>query len=261
MTALREEQGGREGRNDRAGRDDREGHGDAAGYLRVPWAVLDDYRCFGCSPHNPHGLRLRFALRPDGLVTRFRLDRGHESYPGVVHGGLIGVICDETMGNLIVLRLGLTAFTTAMRVRYLSSLSVGAEYRCVARLRGGEGDVGGRSGAPAGIGGAAAAGPDGPIAAGTSSTGLVHAEAEVLDADGVLLATATATYRPTPLDSARERMNLPPADADRVARALAAALPTSLPTSPPGGSPASPPPGVPAAHRVDRPRVPHQEEP
>ena len=44
----------------------------------------------------------RFTPHPDGLQARFRLSRSFESYPGVVHGGLTGVICDEVMGNLIV---------------------------------------------------------------------------------------------------------------------------------------------------------------
>ncbi|ETA00625.1 PaaI family thioesterase [Frankia sp. B2] len=194
---------------------------DPEDYLSVPWSVLADYRCFGCSPHNPHGLQLRFSAHADGISTRFRLERRHESYPGVVHGGLIGVIVDETMGNLIVLQVGLTAFTTALRVRYLAPLSVGAEYRCVARLRGVPDATPGRGDA-APVGGTAG-GTAGGVSGGRAN-GLVHAEAELLDEAGTLLATASATYRPTPMDTARDRMMLNPTEADRVAQALAATL-------------------------------------
>ncbi len=176
-------------------------------YLPVPWSVLADYRCFGCSPHNTSGLRLRFAARPDGEIdTRFRLGRGFESYPGIVHGGLIGVICDETMGNLIVLRTGLTALTTGMRLRYVTSMRIDTDYQCVARLLPGGPEA---TSAPAGVG------------------GLVRAESEILDADGALVASASATYRPISMDSARQRMDLRPEEFDQVEAVLAATRLTS----------------------------------
>ncbi|GLZ36525.1 hotdog fold domain-containing protein [Actinokineospora sp. NBRC 105648] len=145
--------------------------------VQVPWSVLPDYRCFGCSPHNDHGLRLTFAPHPDGLQARFTLDRGFESYPGVVHGGLVGVICDETMGNLIVLDRHQPAFTTSMRTRFVTPLLVGRDYRCVASLR-----------------------PDGGE--------LFHACAEVLDADDVVCATASAVYQAFSLDQVRHQLTL-----------------------------------------------------
>lgn len=159
----------------------------------LPWSVLDDYRCFGCSPHNPHGVRLVFTEHPDGLQTGFRLGRSHESYPGVVHGGLLGLVCDETMGNLIVLRTGLVAFTVSMRVRYLAPVAVGQSYTCVARL--GSGDDAGA---------------------------LVNTSADVVDPDGDLAVTATATYRKVPFATARSRIALSDPDGDRLDEAMSA---------------------------------------
>jgi acyl-coenzyme A thioesterase PaaI-like protein len=166
-------------------------------YLEVPWSVLDDYRCFGCSPHNPYGMRLRFRAHPEGLVTTFRLGREHESYPGVIHGGLLGVICDETMGNLIVLRVGATALTTGMRLRYLAPVSVDTAYDCVARLR--------------------------PT---PSAHGLLHAEADILDGAGSSVATASATFQPVPFDVARSRFALGADEAERLRDALVTTTPT-----------------------------------
>ncbi len=184
--------------------------------VAVPWTVVSGYRCFGCSPHNDHGLQLEFRSHPDGLQARFQFGRTHESYPGVVHGGMTGVICDEIMGNLIVLRTHLTAFTTAMKVRYIAPLLVGTTYDCVARLR---------QPAPA-SGSGSAGGPEsgvGPV------TG-VQAAAEILGPDGATMATATAGYRLTGLDDARRHLVLADADADR----LASAMPTGSEAGPAG---------------------------
>lgn len=160
--------------------------------LAVPWAVIPDYQCFGCSPRNAHGLRLQFWDHPDGLQTVFLAGRGFESYPGVVHGGLVSTVCDETMGNLLVLTDGRSAFTVGLRMRYLSPLAVGVEYRCVARRRENQPD------------------PD-----------LFYASAEVLDGDGAQMATATATYQPVSMDRARRHLVLTDHEADQLARALA----------------------------------------
>ncbi|SNQ51482.1 Thioesterase superfamily protein [Frankia canadensis] len=169
--------------------------------IDLPWYVLPDYQCFGCSPHNQHGLRLRFTHHGDGLRTTFRLGRPYESYPGVVHGGLLGVIADEIMGNLIVLRTGQIPFTTGMRLRYVHPVAVGGDYECVARVR-------------------------------DDSTGtLLHAESDIRTRDGEVVATATASYRTVSLDAARGRVALDEPEVDDLHRALAAATTASASTS------------------------------
>ncbi|MBL7500517.1 PaaI family thioesterase [Frankia sp. CNm7] len=169
-------------------------------HIGLPWYVLEDYRCFGCSPHNPHGIQLRFTHHGDGLRTAFSLGRAHESYPGVVHGGLLGVIADEIMGNLVVLRTGLIPFTTGMRLRYVLPVIVGGGYDCVAKVRDGGGQ-------------------------------LVHTEAEIREDGGALVATATASYQTVSLDAAHARMSLDTSEIDRLRRALAARTATTA-TSP-----------------------------
>lgn len=164
--------------------------------IELPWSVLADYLCFGCSPHNPGGLRLVFEPHPDGVCSRFCLGRQFESYPGIVHGGLIGAICDETMGNLIVLRHGRSAFTVSMRQRFITPLAVGHAYTCVARL---DHDTDGRR--------------------------LYRASADVLDEAGTVCAMATATYQPFVLEDALRQLTL----GDHEVAALSAALSATAP--------------------------------
>lgn len=128
--------------------------------VTLPWR---DHDCFGCAPGNPHGLGLTFTRDGDGIRTTFDLGHHYESYPGVVHGGIVALVCDETMGNLIVLRDGVPAVTTSLRMRYVRTVHVGHLHRVDARLLSDSGD-------------------------------LVKASAEVTDVLGDLVASATATY-------------------------------------------------------------------
>jgi acyl-coenzyme A thioesterase PaaI-like protein len=162
------------------------------GVIEVPWRVLPDYRCFGCSPSNDRGLRLQFAHTDGGIECAFELDRTFESYPGVVHGGMSSTICDETMGNLLVLRTGFSVFTVSLRTRYVVPLSVGASYRCVATT-----------------------------AASAGTTGLCQANAQILDSEGSPVVFATGTYRPVTAEQARSRMELSDREAELIEQALA----------------------------------------
>ena len=61
--------------------------------------------CFVCGRDNPHGLQLEFysdeaAKRVEVLVT---VPAAYQGYPGIVHGGIISAILDETSGRAIML--------------------------------------------------------------------------------------------------------------------------------------------------------------
>lgn len=141
----------------------------ASAEVALPWAGRADSHCFGCSPANPVGLGLRFAADVDGISADFCLDRRYESYTGVLHGGIVALICDEVMGNLVVLRHGRAAVTTSMRMRYVGVVAVDGRYSCHATVDG-----------------------SGPYAG----------RAEIRDDHGAVQATATASYLPVPADAA-----------------------------------------------------------
>lgn len=164
---------------------------EGGGTIELPWRVLPDYRCFGCSPSNDRGLQLRFIRTEAGIECTVRFSRAHESYPGVVHGGMSTTVCDEIMGNLLVLRTGLSVFTTSLRARYVSPLSVGTVYRCVATTE-------------------VSAGDRGPY----------QARAHIVAPDGKPVVFTTGSYQPVTADQAKCHMDLSDHEAQLIQQAL-----------------------------------------
>lgn len=78
----------------------------------------DDGGCFGCSPSNPDGLRLRFRRLGERVVARHTIaDRFHGA-PGVAHGGIVATILDEISCAVITLVADRRVMTGELTVRY-----------------------------------------------------------------------------------------------------------------------------------------------
>lgn len=136
--------------------------------LTLPWHDLEGYHCFGCCGENPAGLALALvADGDDGVACDFAIDRRHESYPGIIHGGIGATVLDEVMGNVLALRERKICFTTSMRLRYLAPLCTAGSYRAVARI---------------------VQRPD-------TDEGLFKVEGEIQDPQGAPMLMANGTYR------------------------------------------------------------------
>jgi uncharacterized protein (TIGR00369 family) len=67
------------------------------------WPSLDN-DCYGCSPDNPHGLRLHVVESEEGGVEAEWKPRRHfEGWPGVLHGGVLSTLVDELTGYAVTL--------------------------------------------------------------------------------------------------------------------------------------------------------------
>jgi acyl-coenzyme A thioesterase PaaI-like protein len=51
-------------------------------------------RCFGCGPANDKGLRIKSRVEGDEVVCDFTPAEHHEAFPGILNGGIIGVLLD-----------------------------------------------------------------------------------------------------------------------------------------------------------------------
>lgn len=99
-----------------------------------PYVFGETQRCYGCGPHNPDGLRLRFTREGDAVVTRFTPRAGQEGPPNVFHGGLQATLADEVAGWTLVGILGKMGFTTSMSVRYIRPLKIDVEVEARGRV-------------------------------------------------------------------------------------------------------------------------------
>lgn len=90
--------------------------------------------CFGCAAHNPIGLRLVFEERGSGFATRLTLGADYESFPGVIHGGIVATVLDETLAQAVYRGGWISAFTTGLRIRYGRPMETGVEYTAYAEI-------------------------------------------------------------------------------------------------------------------------------
>ncbi len=136
----------------------------------TPLAHAAQNRCFGCGKSNPSGLHLEFLLAADHSVVCLPVvSDSYEGPTGYLHGGIIATMLDETMSKA-VRASGFTAMTRHMEVDYLRPVPSGGPLRLEGRI--------------------------------TRSEGRKHwTEAKVLDAKGIMLASAKGVFievRPRP---------------------------------------------------------------
>lgn len=104
--------------------------------------LADDRMCFGCGSRNAGGLRLSFTVDEKKRVieSRWTPAKEHQGYADIVHGGMIGLVLDELMGNLLW-SMGFPAVTGEMTVRFLRPAKVGHSLTCRARVRSRKGRI------------------------------------------------------------------------------------------------------------------------
>lgn len=90
--------------------------------------------CFGCAPTNPIGLQLVFRKCDNTYESRFALNRNYESYPGVIHGGIVATIVDELLSQAVYRECGSSVYTVGLRVRYGQPLQTDAAHLASAEV-------------------------------------------------------------------------------------------------------------------------------
>jgi len=89
--------------------------------------------CFVCGVANPFGLHLDFYETAPGEVTAsFTAPAEYQSYPGIVHGGIVAAMLDEISGRAL---MGVDSprfmYTARLDIRYRKNVPIGVPLRLV----------------------------------------------------------------------------------------------------------------------------------
>ncbi|MER2562310.1 MAG: PaaI family thioesterase [Myxococcaceae bacterium] len=83
--------------------------------------------CFGCSPTHPHGFHLKYERDGDDVLTRFMPGQLHQGPVGIMHGGLVSTLADETAAWAVIAKTGKFGFTTSFSARLHKAVRIGVE--------------------------------------------------------------------------------------------------------------------------------------
>ncbi len=92
--------------------------------------------CFICGVENPVGLKLKiYETGPGAVETKFTAPEYYQSYPGILHGGIVATILDEVSGRSL---MGASdaprfMFTGKLEVKYRKNVPTGQPLRIVGK--------------------------------------------------------------------------------------------------------------------------------
>lgn len=92
--------------------------------------------CFICGLENPVGLKLKiYEVEPGIIETTYTPPEHFQSYPGILHGGIVATILDEISGRA---HMGDPSqprfmFTAKMEVKYRKNVPIGKPLRIVGK--------------------------------------------------------------------------------------------------------------------------------
>lgn len=91
--------------------------------------------CFVCGKDNPIGLHLEFKEKDGMYYTTFTPRREHQSYNGVLHGGIVSTLLDEIMTRYLYAQ-GKKAVTAKLEVRFRTTTPIGQPLTICSRIVG-----------------------------------------------------------------------------------------------------------------------------
>lgn len=90
--------------------------------------------CFVCGRENPVGLMLDFFSTEPGIThAELNIPAHYEGYPGVVHGGIVAAILDETGGRAHMADPTRFMVTAQLNVRYRKPVPSGTPLLAIGR--------------------------------------------------------------------------------------------------------------------------------
>lgn len=89
-----------------------------------PFVEMPGYGCFGCSPKNDRGLRMRFAEEGDDVLCSWEPENQFAGYGGILHGGIQATLHDEIASWVVFAKLPTAGFTERLEIDYRNPVRV-----------------------------------------------------------------------------------------------------------------------------------------
>lgn len=86
--------------------------------LKNPYAEFPGYNCFGCSPHNPIGLRMEFFKDGEKIVSTWSPGKDFQGFHDVLHGGIQATMMDEIASWVVFILLETAGLTYRLQSTY-----------------------------------------------------------------------------------------------------------------------------------------------
>ena len=86
--------------------------------INNPYVQLEGYNCFGCSPSNGMGLRMKFFDSGDGVECTWSPEPHFAGYKKVLHGGIQATLLDEIASWCVQVKLKTAGVTANIDLRY-----------------------------------------------------------------------------------------------------------------------------------------------
>lgn len=83
--------------------------------------------CFGCSPYNTKGLKLKIWYTEKGCMSYYTIPNEYCGFKGLAHGGIIATLLDEVAAWTIVAQLFRVGITRQASIRYLKPVPTNEE--------------------------------------------------------------------------------------------------------------------------------------
>jgi len=96
--------------------------------------VRNNNMCFACGKDNPIGLKLDFELVEDNIAKAiFKPKEKHQGYGGIMHGGLVTTLLDESMAKVLELNR-IAAVTGEIDVRFKKAVKIDQKLKIEGKL-------------------------------------------------------------------------------------------------------------------------------
>ena len=92
---------------------------------RVDLEKPQGHYCFACGTANPIGLNLQFYRLGDTVCSDITLNKYHEGWENIAHGGLISTLLDEVMSWTAICFKKAFFVTRKIDIKYLRPVFVG----------------------------------------------------------------------------------------------------------------------------------------